>query len=402
MIMQQILLRGKKGDGKIIKLRFKYKGRNSMIKNSIISTTILFFLSVLLFTGCSKEDENIEEKIPVEVKTMTLGSVIQSINYNGDIKAEFEVKVFSKIPDRIDKFFVDEGDYVQRNAPIASILATTIEQGVRQAEAGLTAARAQESNVKIEFERAQRLYSENAMSQQQFDAIKTQYESVQSQVVQAEAALKSVKSQFSDATITAPISGIIGKRYAEAGDMTSPANPLVSIVQMDKVKIEFSATEEDLGKLATGQKALVTVKSYPDTVFSGKLMKISPVLDPLTRMADVEVLIDNPLKILKPGMYAEVEVITGEIKDVLVVPRFATIENTTLRSINGEDQVIKNYYVYIINNEIAHQRRLEVLYVNHKNIAVKSGIDLGDKLVVSGQNNLRDSVKVMIARERSN
>jgi membrane fusion protein (multidrug efflux system) len=333
---------------------------------------------------------------------MTLGSVIQSINYNGDIKAEFEVKVFSKIPDRIDKFFVDEGDYVQRNAPIASILATTIEQGVRQAEAGLTAARAQESNVKIEFERAQRLYSENAMSQQQFDAIKTQYESVQSQVVQAEAALKSVKSQFSDATITAPISGIIGKRYAEAGDMTSPANPLVSIVQMDKVKIEFSATEEDLGKLATGQKALVTVKSYPDTVFSGKLMKISPVLDPLTRMADVEVLIDNPLKILKPGMYAEVEVITGEIKDVLVVPRFATIENTTLRSINGEDQVIKNYYVYIINNEIAHQRRLEVLYVNHKNIAVKSGIDLGDKLVVSGQNNLRDSVKVMIARERSN
>jgi RND family efflux transporter MFP subunit len=364
--------------------------------------TIFIFLSCLLLTGCSGDQEKIEEKIPVEVTTMKPGSIIQSITYNGDIKAEFEVKVFSKIADRIEKFYVDEGDYVHKGASLASIIATTIEQGVRQTEAGLSAARAQETNVKLEFERAQRLYRENAMSQQQFDAIKTQFEAVQSQRIQAEAALKSARSHFADASITAPIAGIIGKRYAEAGDMASPATPLVSIVQMDKVKIEFSAAEEDLGKLATGQNALVKVKSFPDTVFSGRVTKISPVLDPLTRMIDVEVLINNKTKILKPGMYAQVEVITGEINDVLVVPRYATIESTILTSVNGEDQVAKNYYAYTVNNDTAHQRKLEVLYVNHKNIAVQSGINIGDKLVVSGQNNLRDSVAVMIAKERSN
>jgi len=367
-----------------------------MIKRTLIA----LFLAGLFLSGCSQKDEEQEEKIPVEVKTMTLGSVIQSITYNGDINAEYEVKVFSKIPDRIEKFFVDEGDYVGQGAPIAKIIATTIEQTAKQAEAALTAARAQESNVKIEFERAQRLNRENAMSQQQFDAIKTQYEAVQSQVLQAEAALKSAKSLFGDATITAPIAGIIGKRYVEEGDMASPAMPIVRIVQMEKVKIEFSTTEEDLGKLAKGQKSLLRVKSYPDTIFTGKVVQISPVLDPLTRMADVEVLIDNPGYRLKPGMYAEVEVITGELKDVLVVPRFATIESTTLEHIKGEDEVVKNYYVYTINNERAHQTKLEVIYVNHKSIAVKSGINIGDQLVVAGQNNLRDSVAVIIARER--
>jgi len=283
--------------------------------------------------------------------------------------------------------------------PIAKIIATTIGQAVRQAEAALTAARAQESNVKIEFERAQRLSRENAMSQQQFDAIKTQYEAVQSQVVQAEAALKSTKSQFGDATITAPIDGIIGDRYVETGDMASPGVPIVRIVQMKKVEIQVKATEEDLGKLAVGQKALVKVKTYPDTIFTGKVKSISPVLDPMTRMVDIEILIDNPDYKLKPGMYAEVEVITGEMKDVLVVPRFATIESTTLESVNGEDEVVKNYYVYTVNNEIAHQKKLEVLYVNHKSIAVKSGINIGDQLVVAGQNNLRDSVAVIVVEE---
>lgn len=362
---------------------------------------IAILLTGLLFMGCSQNDEEQEEKIPVEVKKMILGNVVQSITYNGDIKAEFEVKVFSKIPDRIETFYVDEGDYVKQGQPIAKIVATTIQQGVRQAEAALTAARAQESNVKIEYERAQRLNRENAMSQQQFDAIKTQYEAVQQQVVQAEAALKSVKSQYGDATITAPISGIIGERNLEVGDMASPALPIVRIVQMDRVKIEFDATEEDLGKLAKGQPAFVRVKSYPDTIFTGKVKRISPVLDPLTRMATVEVLIENRDHKLKPGMYAEIEVRTGEINDVLVVPRFATIENTTLENRNGEDEVVKNYYVYTVNNDTAYQKKLDVLYVNHKTIAVKSGIEIGDRLVVAGQNNLRDSVAVIVAKERS-
>lgn len=371
------------------------------MKRMILPLFLIVGLLALIAGGCGKPNSNANEaevKIPVEVMTVKLGEVIQSLSYNGDIRAEFEVKVFSKIPDRIEKFFVDAGDEVKKGQPIAKVVATTIEQAVRQAEAGLVAAKAQEANLRVDFDRAQRLKDENAMSAQQFDGIKTQYEAVKAQAEQAEAAVTTVKSQLDDATITAPISGVIGTRNYEAGDMANPAMPLVSIVQMDRVKIKFNATEEDLGKVAVGQNANILVKTYQDQKFSGKVVKISPVLDPLTRMAEVEVLIDNPNRFLKPGMYAQVEVITGIIENTIVVPRHVVIENTTLERVNGADEVLKNYYVFVVDSNKAEQKKLNVKYVNHKSIAVDSGIAIGEKLVIAGQNNLRDGAIVSVVK----
>lgn len=370
-----------------------------------LSLILVALTAWYLVSGCGKSDSSDaeqKEKVPVEVSTVQLGKVVQSVKYRGDIAAEIEVKVFSKIPDRIEKYFVDEGDAVRKGDPIAQIVATTIEQGVKQAEAMLVAAKAQESNLAVEFERAQRLYQEDALSKQQFEAIKTQYESVQAQVRQAEAALASAKSHFSDATVTAPISGIIGKRYYENGDMANPAIPLVMIVKTERVKIMFNVTEQDLGKLAVGQIAKINVKAFPDQVFEGKVQKISPILDPTTRMAEVEVLVDNQKGILKPGMYAEVEVITGVIDNVIVVPRFAVIENTSLEKVGGVDQVIKNYYVFVVDSNLAHQKKLDVTYVNHNWLAVKSGISVGDKLVITGQNNLREGFPVLVINAERN
>ena len=356
------------------------------------------------FTSCGSNETNSNEnteRIPVEITTVELGNLVQSLSYNGDIEAEYEVKVFSKIPDRIEKFYADEGDFVPKGNPIAKIIATTTEQSVRQPEAMLVAAKAQEANLKVEYERANRLYGENVMSKQQYDAIETQYEAIQARAEQAEAALASAKSQLEDALVSASISGIIGKRYYDEGDMANPTQPLVSIVQMDRVKITFDVTEVDLGKIKIGQDAIVKVKSYPDQQFKGKVIKVSPVLDPLTRMAEVEVLVDNPDHILKPGMFAQVEVTTGVIENTIIIPRFATIENTTLENINGDERVIKNYYVFVVDSNKAEQRKLDVRYSNHVNLAVNGGIEVGEKLVTLGHNLLRDGSPVMVVNEES-
>jgi len=363
---------------------------------------ILFATLLISLSGCSKPDSSAEEAqsaVPVEVASVALGTVVQSLTYSGDIKAEFEVKVFSKIPDRIEKFYVDDGQSVAKGALIAKIFAATIEQAVRQAEATLAATKAQAANLQVEYERAQRLHRESAMSKQQYDAFATQYEATQAQVKQVEAVLASAKSSLSDATVTAPISGIVGKRYYEEGDMAAPTMPLVTIVQMDRVKITFNATENDLGKLTSGLSATIKVSSYPDVVFKGLVNKISPILDPMTRMAEVEVLVDNPGHKLKPGMYAQVEVTTGKLEKVIVVPRSAAIENTVLRKVGNEDQVMRNYYVFVVENDRAIQRKLDVKYVNHVHIAVNSGIKIGETFVTTGQNNLRDSTLVSIVKK---
>lgn len=358
----------------------------------------LLVILALAATGCDSQNSETknDEKIPVETQTVQLGNLVQSIQYNGDIKAELEVRVFSKIPDRIEQFFIDEGDFIQKGKPVAKIIATAIEQSLRQVEAALVAAKAQEANLRVEFERAQRLSRENAMSKQQFDRAKTQYEAFRAQVKQAEAVVNRARSQLADAMVTAPISGIIGKRFYEAGDMANPAIPLVSIVQMNRVKIIFDATEEDLGVLSPGQEAKIFVRSYKNRTFNGVVTKISPVLDPLSRMAKIEVIINNPDNKLKPGMFARVEVVTGVIKDTIVIPRHATIESTTMENINGEDQIVKNYFIFVADSGKAIQKKLEVIYVNHTNIAVSSGVKLGEQLVTQGQNYLRDGVGIVI------
>jgi RND family efflux transporter MFP subunit len=353
----------------------------------------------MLLVGCRGQGagDSDEPVIPVEVRAVEQGHVRQTLTYSGDIKAELEVKVFSKIADRIEKYYVDDGDPVRRGDPIAKVISTTIGQAVRQAEAGLAGARAYYANISAEYERANRLYKENAISRQQFEAIQAQFEAASAQLEQAEAGLVTAESQLSDATVTSPIDGLIGIRYFDAGDMASPGAPIVSVVQMDRVKIEFDATEEDLGRLAFGQTAEVRVRSYTDTLFEGKILKISPVLDPLTRMATVEVLIPNSGHRLKPGMYAEVEITVGVIENTLVVPRSSVLENTSLEEIDGDRRVVKNYFVYVANDSNrAEQRKLDVAYVNHSQVAVQAGIEVGELLVVSGQKNLRDGMEVLI------
>jgi len=354
------------------------------MKRQLILLAVFTILFILI--GCEQSgDEETKTKVPVSVQTIERGNVERTLEFNGDIHAEQEVKVFSKIPDRIEMFYADEGDNVKKGDLIAEIVATTIEQAVLQAEA-------QKNNLEAEYSRAKRLYTENAMSQQQFDLIETQ-------VTQARAAYKSAKSQLDDAHVLAPISGIIGKRYYDPGDMANPAQPVVSIVQMNQVKITIEVPEKELGLLAEGQDADIQVVSFTEQIFHGKVNKISPVLDPMTRMATVEIQVDNPEHLLKPGMYANISITVGTIQDVLIVPRHAVLESTSLKKLDGMDKVIRNYFIYVVNDSLAEQRALGVSYVNHRYVAVQSGIEEGEQMVVNGQNNLRDGLPVLIVEE---
>ncbi len=359
-------------------------------------------LLVLGLSGCGPQNTAQEEEtsqIPVQVSTLQPGQMIQTLSYAGDVEAEFAIKVFSKVNDRVETFYVEEGDAVRKGNRIASILAETIEQSVRQAKASVIAAKAQAANAQLEFERAKRLQAENAMSQQQYDAIATQYEAAQAGLEQAEAALKTAKTRLDDALITAPISGIIGQRFYEEGDMVNPAMPVVTVVQMDRVKLSFDATESDLGSLKKKQPARLKVKSYPDTLFEGTVSKISPVLDPITRMATVEVLIDNSDHMLKPGMFGRITVTTGTLENVLVVPRYAVIENTTMQREGIRERVVKNYYAFVVQDSTARRRKLTVDYVSDAELAVTGGLETGEKLVVQGQNNLKNQAAVKVIEE---
>ena len=271
-----------------------------------------------------------------------------------------------------------------------------------QAKAGLASARAQFANVKAEFERAKRLKKENAISEQQFEAAKTQFEATKAMVEQAEAALAQVESQLKDAIITAPISGIIGVRNYEEGDMATGPLPIVTIVQMDRVKVIVKAPEQDFGQLEVGQYGIIKVRSFPNETFTGTITKISPVLDPLTRMGKIELYVDNKDKRLKPGMFAEVQICIQTMENVLTIPKVAVIEKTELQRVNGEDVARVKTQVFAVKDSVAYLKNVKIGYTNGTVAVVDSGLVEGEKIVIVGQHSLKDGSKVKVLNEGEN
>jgi len=110
-------------------------------------------------------------------------------------------------------------------------------------------------------------------------------------------------------------------------------------------------------------------------------------------------LLDNPGFVLKPGMFARVEVRVGSVDDVVVIPRRAIIESSSLNQQGARKEVITNYYVYVVSGDRAEQRKLDVVYVNHEFVAVSSGVAEGERFVTTGHHALRDSALVVVTRE---
>jgi len=370
------------------------------MKRLLVLTLVMMFLMTLsIMSSCSKDDskaKDAEIQIPVEVQHVRLGSVTREFYYTGNIVAEQEVKIFSKVPDRILKFEKDEGDYVRRGEVLVRIEATQLEQAVIQAKASLVSAKSQLANLEAEYNRSLRLFEENAISKQQFDAIKTQFEATQALAEQAEAGLKQAETRLNDASIEAPISGIIGVRNFEQGDMASGVLPLLTIVQMERVKVEINVSEQDLGQLKPGQCGEIKVLSYPDDIFQGKIEKIRPVLDPISRMGKVEMIVDNRDYRLKPGMFAEVKICINTLENVIVVPKYAIIEKTELERINGIETTVVNSQVFVENQGLAILKNIKVGYMNGVAAVVDSGLVIGENLVIVGQQSLKDSVAVKV------
>ena len=372
----------------------------------MLRTTILSILMVVtLLTGfqqCSKDSSgeplDAEETIAVETIPVSVKEMHESLDLLGDVQANQEIRVFSKIPDRIVRFAVDMGDPVKKGDLIAVVENSNLQAGVNQMEANLDQANSQLANLENEFRRMEELLNENAVSQQQYDGVKTQLEATKAQVRGLEEALKQTKTQMGDSYIRSPLNGIIGQRFLEEGDMASPQLPVVTVVQMDSVKVMVNVVEKYIAGIQPGLSALIDVKGLSDTTFTGKVTKVSPVVDPMSRMVETEIMIANPGRLLRPGMFAEVRLLLNTKPDAMVLPKYAVMQKTELeRDISGQQQIIRKSHVFLIENERAHYTEIQTGIEEEGLVEVVSGLNPGDQVVLLGQNNLRDSVLVTIA-----
>lgn len=196
---------------------------------------------------------------------------------------------------------------------------------------------------------------------------------------------RSIKGmEFRDAKITSPISGTVGMLFLDKGAMVAPQIPIAMIADINRVKIKIQVIEKDLAKVHKGQSVVITVDAYPGEKFRGKLEQLSPFVDPMTRTVEGEIIVPNPGHLLKPGMFARIELITEEHTNTIVVPEKTVIEK------DGER------VVFVLKGEHAEIREVETGIENKRSIEILKGLKIGEKVIILGNYGLQNGAKVRI------
>lgn len=177
-------------------------------------------------------------------------------------------------------------------------------------------------------------------------------------------------------TITAPMDGIVDVRNINLGQSVEPNTVLFHISHRAKVLMVANVYEEDLGKVAVGQTASVKVLSFSDKIFSGKVTRIEPNLDPLTRTVKIWILLDNEQNFLKPHLFGSAQVVLKENKAALILPKEAMID------INGEQHV----FVQQEGGYLFHPIKTGASNASHTEIL--DGLKEGDIVVTQGNREL--------------
>jgi multidrug efflux pump subunit AcrA (membrane-fusion protein) len=201
--------------------------------------------------------------------------------------------------------------------------------------------------------------------------------------------------EFSPSPVKSPISGIVLKKYLDVGatvsaavSSVSMATPIISIGDIDKVKVVVNVIEGDIGRVKVNQDAEVTFETYKDRIFKGKVESISPMADLMSHTSKVEIVIDNKDKLIKPGLSAEVNIITGYHKNVVVIPRDVLIRKS------GET------YVFVIIDDKSYKRNVKVGYDDGNILEIKEGLKSGEVIAASDFNVLQEGLKVKIGGEK--
>lgn len=234
------------------------------------------------------------------------------------------------------------------------------EEAVRQAEAGVRAARA---NADIDNVRREQLREANAA------------------VREAEAALASARKQLADADVISPITGYVVGRPAQVGQVVAPGTPIARIVSLNSVYFEAKIPEMEVAKVSTGQQVEVTIDALPDIKFTGTVAAVTPQADDLGRLFSARIAVENGRGLLKPGMFGKGRIITEQVRGATLIPTDA------IRTEGGK------HFVFVAENAKAKQVEVRIGLTQDGYTQVLDYNESG-KLILGGKDLLTDGAAI--------
>ncbi|MCH7733051.1 MAG: efflux RND transporter periplasmic adaptor subunit [Candidatus Marinimicrobia bacterium] len=339
----------------------------------------LIILGLMMACGKPQKDtaNNIIEEIPISVSidTLRLSSFQDRYRSIGRVGSEQQVILLFEVGGRVVRLFVEEGDFVKEGQALAEIASD-------QYLAQFIQAKSTYEKAKKDLKISEELLKSNTISPDQFDQANLGHDRAYAVYIQ-------VKTTFENTTLRAPFNGHIIQRNLNRGDLVSPGlavNPPFVLADMEQLNVIVPVPESIVGKIKIGQVVNLKFKTYPDKIFNGIVHKIGLAAKTFSNNFDVIVQIRNPTLELKLGLIANVEIVTKQYEDAIILP---------LRLIHDDNG---QKYIYVKSGNRARRIELDILSMSGTKVVVSGELSDGDILITHGHSHVMDGSLISVAK----
>lgn len=352
-------------------------------------------VSMALLSGCGDTEDVAAldpTSPPVEAVPARFGSLPLVERLSGTLRADNQVVIYPEFSGRIAEVMVDNGDEVVTGQPLARVDDTQVRERVRQAEAGhriaqarLRQAEARLAEADAQARRSKALNERNLVSDLEYETLSAQRDSAAADVDLAQAELEQAAATLAERTdllgraiMRAPVDGVIGSRRVEIGMQVSSSSPLFTLGDLSRLHVAVNLTDNMVGYIKLDQPVRILAGEVvgDPLLLEGRVTRISPFLDEVTRSTEAEIAILNADPRLRPGMFLPVDILYGASEQATLIPSSAvfTDRNTGVESI------------YVLNTPIADVAAIQA--TEHR-LSEPIGVELRPlSIIARGQNEI--------------
>lgn len=323
----------------------------------------------------------------VTVAKVQLRDVAVEVQAPVDLRPILQADVGSKTLGYLEAVFVDRGDRVRRGQLLALVRPSDLPDQLAAAKGQLAQARAGLELARQNRERAQKLAPAGVVSQQEDQASIAALAQAEASHAAAHANLAALATRLGETRLTSPLDGVVATRKLDPGALVGPATgALLTVVRTEVLRVFITATERDAQGLVPGKPAHVEIDSLPGRTFTGKVTRVAPVFDPVTRTLEAEVELANKTGELRPGMYGRGAVVLE------VHPGAATVSEAAIQLSSGKR------YVFVLQGDRVSRRAIETGVDHGDWLEVLRGLTGDEEVVTAGADGLDDGSQVRPVR----
>jgi multidrug efflux pump subunit AcrA (membrane-fusion protein) len=398
------------------------------MRRSLTTTLLVTAACLVISTGCQRAASAAREEtdlVPIQVRTPAVVERQESVAASGSVEGSETTDVAFQVSGKVARVFVEEGQYVSKGQLLAALDPTDYRNAFEAANAqkqvaealaqkaagGLRKQEVEEARIELnrsedEYNRMRFLVERKSLPANDFQKIEAAYNGAReryqmavegtrledrnaatAQALAAKAQASEESKRLSDTRLLAPITGNISMRRVDPGQTVAAGATVLSIVNLNPAKVRVGVPEAEIGRVTQGARAEVSLPSLGGRCFEGKVEIIGVSAEAASRTYAVKIVVPNPGPVLLAGMVAEARIFGPAKAQVLTIPGEAIVR---------DPQGAPNVYVYHPDGSRVYARRIEVGLPIGGEVQIRSGLNGGEKVVVAGQQKLREGTPVQI------